>query len=100
MSKLENWGIVNGVFGNWKESPTPYDAPESITHHLNGEIWNDSRFANGANVTTSTIKGKRDGNVITKSGTVYELGDPHCDYELAFPNAKERLMNSLPEIPI
>ena len=38
----------------------------------------------------------KDGCVVTKSGSEYELGDANPNYEAAYPNAKERLLAVVP----
>lgn len=97
MSKLDNWSIISGVNHNWKRPPDNYTAPELITHHLRGEISNDYRFDEGTIVYTSTIVKKKGNNIITRSGTEYEIGNPLPEYEKEFPNAKQRLLDGLQE---
>jgi signal peptidase I len=72
-------------------------APEQITAHLDGLVYNHPRypFEQGKPVSTSPIVGKRGDKVVTRSGTEYELGAVLADYEAQFPNAKERLLQSL-----
>ena len=89
---LENCAIV------YPANISPYTPPELITPHLNGDAKNHPRFPEGKNITSSTIIGKRQGSIVTKSGSVYVLGDPAKDYEAQFPNAEKRLFESLPEI--
>lgn len=52
----------------------------------------------GLDCLTSHIKGKRNGCVVTNSGTLYRLAEVESDYEHAFPDAYNRLMNSLEEV--
>lgn len=95
---LKNWCVVCGVEDNWRKTPDGYTAPEQITQHLHGNVFNHSGFEDGTLITTSTIKGKRDGKAVTLSGTEYELGEVLTDYELNFKDARNRLFNSLPQV--
>lgn len=89
--KLENWSLVFGELN-------PYQAPETVRPHLNGEVFGHPRFENGKNVTTSAIVGKKGSNVVTNSGSIYELGTIETEYKKRYPLALERLLNSLPEV--
>ncbi len=83
--KLENWSIVTRI-------TDPYLAPEcSISLH--GVIFDHPYIEDGNVITTSNIVAVEDGLVITRSGSKYNLGDPHPDYEARYPNAKERILN-------
>lgn len=98
LPKLDMWSVVAGVDGNWHEEPSSCTPPEKVSEHLSGLISNDDRFQDGMGVTTSRIVGKRNGNVVTKSGTEYELGVVSARYERAYPDALRTLMDSLPEL--
>lgn len=89
--RMENWAIVSD----------PYQAPEISGQYLRGNIYNsvNPRHEDGDGITTSRIVGKTsDNKVITKSGSVYELGVVLPDYEQHFPNARDRLLNTLPNL--
>lgn len=91
MSKLNQWAIGS--------RPTnPYQASELWETVIMGFVSEDSRFDEGIVITTSGIIGKREGKVVTRSGTEYELLEISKEYEAAYPNARERLFNSLPEV--
>ena len=68
MPKLENWSIVTVPLN-------PYQAPELIKMRLSGEVYGDTRFDDGAQVTTSsvvaldTVK-----KVASTNNTEYKLG--------------------------
>lgn len=49
-------------------------------------------------IRTSPIVARVDGQaqVVTRSGSVYALGEPDSDYERIYNNARERLLESLP----
>lgn len=49
-------------------------------------------------IRTSPIVARVDGQaqVVTRSGSVYGLGEPDSDYERIYNNARERLLESLP----
>lgn len=100
MPKLDEWCMHYGVRGDWSKAPELWTPTDETTQHLNGRIYDDKRFfRDGERVTTSAIKGKRGGKVVTKSGTEYELLESAEEYEKEFPGARQRLMDSLPEIP-
>ena len=86
--KINRWIIV------FPEHISPYTAPELITQHLNGDVVGHPKFEDGKNITTSPIVGSEGIYVKTQSGSLYELIDPHPDYEKQFPDAKNRLFNS------
>lgn len=89
MKRLDNWIIVSNNIDS------PYLAPElreySLVGNLNG----------GKRIKTSAIRSRIGRSIIvTKSGTRYQLGKPDVEYELVFPDCKERLFNQLEEIKI
>jgi hypothetical protein len=86
---IENWAVI---------TPTPdrYAAPETLTQCLHGEVFDHPRFEDGHRVTTSSIRGKTEtGEVVTHSGSIYDLGQIDEAYEVAFPGARKRLLDSL-----
>lgn len=87
--KLENWALT-------PTDRNPYLAPELQSMVLIGEVYGHPRFEEGHHISTSTIVGKRGEVILTRSGSEYELGEPHPDYEAAFPNAKQRALSSIP----
>ena len=88
MITLENWGIVTNA--------TPYMAPEMITSSLHGLVSGHPRAElNGKYIHTSPIVGLENGCIVTKSGSRYVLGNVAPEYEAEYPNARERLINSL-----
>lgn len=89
--KLENWGMV-AIPSN------PCQAPELGVMCLSGEIYGSPKFKDGVVVTTSEIVGRYGELVATYSGSHYELGQPHPEYEGKFPNARERLLNALDQL--
>lgn len=91
MVKLEDWAVVLAPI-------SPYQAPETAEQRLHGIVTDHPEFETGARITSSPIRGKRDGCVITKSGSDYFLGKPAKDSEELYPNAYNRLMDSLPEL--
>lgn len=89
--KINNWAMVTKML-------SPYHAPEQGIQCLNGNVENHPRYEPGKNVTTSEIIGKRFGFVVTRSGSLYELGEPASEYEKQFPGSKQRVLTALPEI--
>lgn len=86
--KLCGWALV------YKES-NPYNAPELQSVCLCGNARLHPRFRNGENITTSRIIGKTEDGCVRTLNTTYELGLPSDSYEAMFPDAKQRLLNSL-----
>jgi hypothetical protein len=79
MPKLDNWSLV-GI-----ESPS-----------LHGNVSDSPNFENGEFIRTSYICKAIDGNhVQTYSGSIYELGTVDPLYERMYPNALQRLIESL-----
>ncbi len=89
--KLTNWSIVS-------RTANPFQAPELGTQCLYGNVYNNPKFEDNQDVTTSRIIGKRNGKVVTRSGSEYELDGVDPIYEAAYPDAFNRLMNTLDEI--
>lgn len=87
--RIENWVVIATV-------NNPYAAPETQRFSLQGEVFGHTRFKDGTSVTTSSIDGKNDKNeILTVSGSSYELGKVNPDYEQKFPDAKMRLLRDL-----
>jgi hypothetical protein len=83
-SRLENWQMLRGD-----------DVAGAAAVCVSGEIHGDSRFAPGAFVTTSAVRGYRIDHdevvVVTRTGSEYSLGKPHA----AESFAKNRLLRHL-----
>lgn len=92
MPKLNKWAVVY-------LPPNPYTAPEACPPRLYGIVEAHPRFRDGDDVTTTRIIGQKNGLIVTRSGSEYELGDPDPNYEKEFPNARERLFSSLEVLP-
>jgi hypothetical protein len=90
--RLENWAVV------FRPSGDPYKAPEQLPQCLNGNVYDHQKYPDGKQITTSRIKGRRGGRVVTQTGSVYSLGKIDPNYAKAFPDAETRLMNSLPTV--
>jgi hypothetical protein len=94
-SQLKNWSYGTS------QKVDAYTAPEMIFTQLQGNVYghpNSQRHPDGKFIVTSAVKGKRNGLVVTQSGSEYELIDVDPGYEKEYPNAFERLMKTLPEI--
>jgi hypothetical protein len=70
---LENWSVSSAPVG-------PYDAPEMAYHQLSGNVFGHPRFDEGKRIRTSDIKSVNGREVVTRSGSVYTLGEPHVEY--------------------
>ena len=87
--RIENWAIVT-------LAAEFHLAPEMQNALLQGQVFGHPRFNDGHVVMTSSIVGKNDKNeILTHSGSVYELGEINPTYESQFPNARKRFLNSL-----
>lgn len=84
--RIENWCIIPAGFN-------PYLAPEVHESRISGQVYESPKFNDGDIITTSAIINTKEGNVYTKSGSIYKLGCVDPDYEEAFPNAYYRLFN-------
>jgi hypothetical protein len=81
--KLENWAIVYNDYN-------PYTAPELKKQYLNG-------LRDNKHIKTSSIIGKT-GEYIATKNSLYLLGETNPEYEAMFPNARDRVFNSLSEV--
>lgn len=87
--RIEDWSVTTSVVN-------PYAAPETQRRSLYGRVFGHPRFDDGKSVTTSSIVGKNSrGEVLTSSGSSYELGQVDPLYEDQFPGAKKELLGSL-----
>lgn len=91
--KLENWSFT--AKGN-----DGFKAPEQLIPCLQGNVFGHSNPKNhdGKFIATSRLMGKRNGRVVTQTGSEYELGEVDPNYEKAFPNARERLFTQLKKV--
>lgn len=83
--RIEQWSIGSGC----QDLYTPPEVREKV---LQGKVYGHPRFENGQDVVTTGIVGVRGGLILTRSGSEYELGEPHPDYEAAYPNARARAL--------
>ena len=74
VARLVDWSIVGNA--------TPYTAPEAITIHIKGNVYNHPNpdVPNGDLVTTSRVVDSSGVTVTTLSGTKYILGTINRDY--------------------
>lgn len=72
MPRIEQWSVC---------FTDPYAAPEVSRPSVQGNVYGrEPRFPDGHPIQTSTIVKVEGKYVTTKSGTVYELGEPDPDY--------------------
>lgn len=96
MSRIENWSLVVD-----RGDKILYGVAAHSLHddkRLSGIVFGHSRLPDGVQILSTIIKGKKSGNIVTASGSEYELGAVSEDHEKYFPNQKERLFRFLPEI--
>ena len=85
---LENWYIGARV--------DPYTAPECINPRICGEVHNHPNFRDGEFLVISFAKDYdiyKD-ELICESRR-YKLGEPESGFEEKYPNARNRLINSI-----
>ncbi len=80
---LENWELFGQAVG--------YKPPESCLR-LRGSVFGHPKHKDGNTVKTTRIVAIKENLIETLSGSVYKLGQPNVLYEIAFPNARERLL--------
>ncbi|WP_169130239.1 hypothetical protein [Aromatoleum evansii] len=83
--RIDEWSIC-------ANSAHAYVPPELRTRSLHGKVFGHPRFEDGHEITTSAICGVQDGQIVTASGSLYELGEPDAKYEAAFPGARPRAL--------
>lgn len=88
--RITNWVLI----AHADRSPLP----QGHSRKLRGDVYGHPRFPDGYRVTTTRIVGTRDGRIVTRSGSHYELGDPQPLYEAVFPGAKQRLLENLTQV--
>lgn len=91
--KIENWMLV-GSFEN------PYSAPELAKPYIVGEVYDKPGFVDGTVVRTSqiTLVDSLNETVVTKSGSVYKIGQPDDHYAQRFPDARARMFGAISEL--
>lgn len=78
--KLENWSVI---------------PPK----RLHGFVYGHPSYQDGTEIETGIIHGRRRESVVTRSGNIYDLGEPNPDYAKAcFGFPKGDLLSSLPEL--
>lgn len=86
--RIEAWSIC----ANPADSYTP---PELRAKCLRGKVFGHPKFRDGCEVTTSAICAVQAGQIVTASGSRYELGEPDAKYEAVFPDARRRALSLL-----
>lgn len=87
--RMENWGVVASV-------NNPYAPSWAQSRSLYGQVYNHPGFEDGEYVTTSSVVGKtKEDEVVTLSGSIYQLGQINPDYEQEFPDAKTLMLDCL-----
>jgi hypothetical protein len=92
--KIEEWSITQ-----YEADFNPYAPPEEQVLRIQGKVYNNPKFEDGEVIVTSPIVfvDKERQVIVTKSGSEYELGEAHPDYEKAFPQARERIFGYIME---
>ena len=88
--RIENWSVVP-LDGDG------YIPPEAGTPCLSGNVFGHPHFNDGKRVSTSAIIGRDEKEEVIICGSRrYKLGAVDPDYEREFPDAKRKLLKSLP----
>lgn len=91
VTRMDDWCITGA--DQFMVDPTTPDS------HLMGVATNHQVYADGTNVRSSQIQGKRGEHLVTYTGSEYELGEPMPKYVTLYgPDPRARLMESLKEI--
>jgi hypothetical protein len=88
-TRLDNWVIIN-------DHLDPFKAPEQCVIQFEGEVSGHNRFEDGTPVRTSAMQGlhmRGDELILETEKTIYVLGEPHEEYESAYPESKARLID-------
>ena len=90
MPRLENWSVI-------RQPKDPYSPPEFWPDRLHGNVYGHIKFADGEEMSTSTpVRLSEDGlRVVVRSGKEYQLGAVDPEYNILYPNARQRLLDSL-----
>jgi hypothetical protein len=88
--ELKKWSVASAA--------DEFTHPDLCPPVLQGFVFGHDKFEDGKHIITSVVIGKRNGKVITKSGSEYVLLDIDPNYEKAFPNARKIVFDSLKEI--
>jgi hypothetical protein len=86
--KLERWFVVS-------KSGITVGPSERDPVCLYGVVHGHPLHIDGKEVRTSRLVASDGDCVVTRSGSAYELGEPHPLYEADYPNSKRRLLASL-----
>lgn len=89
--RIEDWIVVT-------LPAAQHVAPECQSRHLSGVVTDHPQRPGGGPVTTSPIVGRRGPHLVTKNGTVYELGKMRDGFERQFPEVNEWLRSGLKEL--
>lgn len=81
--RLENWSVVEDL-------SDPYMAPE-LRARISGKVYGNPKFKDGTVILISRAVGRVGNDILTQSGSRYELGDVDPEYEKIFPDAKNRI---------
>lgn len=93
-TQLRNWSFT-------MRAEDEYQPPEASVPVLQGNVYghsNPDKHHDGKFIVTSKIVGKRNGLVVTQSGSEYDLVEIDPIYEKMYPNAKERLFAQLNDV--
>ena len=89
MPVLDNWSTIFA-------SNDPFLAPELNQMALQGNVYNHPRFDDGEFVTTSPIVDvDKNNNIITESGSIYQLYQADEKYAKKFPVPFLRLIDQI-----
>lgn len=98
--ELRNWFFLDAdEFGFVTKLANPPIAPEQLKRgRLVGEVYFRPLYNNGAVLGTTRLVGLKEGDQVVTQNSTYRLCDPDPSYEALFPDAKARLLKSLPRL--
>lgn len=92
MAELREWFKAAGILGIGEMLP-PGDKNARVT----GKIYGHPRYPDGDTITPSILVARKGNSFSTRSGSVYDLGEPKAEYREKFPNAMEEILASVPD---
>lgn len=96
MKRLEQWSLIH--------TGTPFSAPETVTTIATGDVYDDPRHEDGTHVHTSEVAEYfyPSRQIVTRSGSVYQLGEPDPKYLEAMRGQRvetDQLLGIAPQKP-
>ena len=90
--RIEHWVLLN----SFSQVVSPN---EPLFCRIRGLVYGNLLFEDGQQVVTSHVIATKNGKVVTRSDSQYELGVPDKGYQKTFPfDVKQAMMANLPRL--